>query len=144
MQQLMASSLGRNFILFLALAYTVALTMGSLIKPVAIVEQPFRFMDKVLHLSAYFGLFVVWVVWQLLVKRRIIAIKEYILARKIVVVTAVLSVLYGIIIEVCQGLLTDYRTPDGWDILANTTGVLLGILVLRLFINNIELLKSKF
>ncbi|WP_161555236.1 VanZ family protein [Dokdonia sinensis] len=140
----MASSLGRNFILFLALLYTVALTMGSLIKPVTIVDRPFQSMDKVMHLVAYFGLFLLWSVWQLFVRRDLVGKKKMMSLRKIMTITAVVAVAYGIIIEVCQGLLTDYRTPDGWDILANTTGVLLGVLVLHLFINNIESLKSKF
>ncbi|RMB56748.1 hypothetical protein EAX61_13160 [Dokdonia sinensis] len=144
MQLLMASSLGRNFILFLALLYTVALTMGSLIKPVTIVDRPFQSMDKVMHLVAYFGLFLLWSVWQLFVRRDLVGKKKMMSLRKIMTITAVVAVAYGIIIEVCQGLLTDYRTPDGWDILANTTGVLLGVLVLHLFINNIESLKSKF
>ncbi len=140
----MESSLGRNVLLFLALGYTVALTLGSLVKPITLVEQPFRYMDKVMHLSAYCGLMLLWTLWLLLVKRLKLKASQPLPVRRIILITAILAVGYGIIIEVCQGLLTDYRTPDGWDILANTTGVLLAILVLRLFINNVELFKSKF
>jgi glycopeptide antibiotics resistance protein len=35
-------------------------------------------------------------------------------------------ILFGIILEVLQGALTDYRTADYKDALANTTGVLIG------------------
>lgn len=37
------------------------------------------------------------------------------------------SVLYGIIIEVLQGQLTDSRTPDFYDVLANFGGAVLAV-----------------
>ncbi|WP_299666802.1 VanZ family protein [uncultured Polaribacter sp.] len=38
-------------------------------------------------------------------------------------------ILFGIIIEVLQHTVTNYRTGDYLDVLANTTGVLLGLLI---------------
>ncbi|WP_243766012.1 VanZ family protein [Polaribacter cellanae] len=40
-----------------------------------------------------------------------------------------LCILFGIIIEVLQYKLTSYRTGDYLDVLANTTGVLTGLVV---------------
>jgi len=40
--------------------------------------------------------------------------------------------LFGIIIEVLQLTLTDYRAFDWFDVLANTAGVILGLLVFSL------------
>jgi len=44
-----------------------------------------------------------------------------------------LSIIYGIVIEVLQGTLTNYRHPDFKDVLANTFGSLLAGLLI--FIN---------
>ncbi len=38
---------------------------------------------------------------------------------------------YGIVIEVLQGLFLQSRTADGWDILANAAGILLGWLIFQ-------------
>lgn len=40
---------------------------------------------------------------------------------------------YGIIIEVLQSVATDTRSGDPMDFLANTTGVIFGLLILYLF-----------
>lgn len=51
------------------------------------------------------------------------------LNRKIIY-ACMLSVIYGIIIEVLQGVLTNYRHPDFKDVLANTFGSMLaGLLI---------------
>ncbi len=41
------------------------------------------------------------------------------------------SLLYGIIIEILQGLLTDSRSPDIWDVVANLIGTLIGIFTFK-------------
>ena len=48
--------------------------------------------------------------------------KEYLLI-------VVIAVSYGIIIEVLQGVLTDTRKPDFNDVIANTTGVVIAVLL---------------
>jgi VanZ family protein len=40
-------------------------------------------------------------------------------------------ILFGIIIEVLQYKITDYRTGDYLDVIANSTGVFLGLLILN-------------
>jgi VanZ family protein len=44
---------------------------------------------------------------------------------------------FGIIIEYLQLYLTDYRSFDWWDVLANSVGVFLGITAFSLFIKRI-------
>lgn len=39
--------------------------------------------------------------------------------------------IYGIIIEALQGLFFESRTADGWDVLANSVGILLGWLIFQ-------------
>jgi glycopeptide antibiotics resistance protein len=48
---------------------------------------------------------------------------------------------YGIIIEASQGLFFESRTADGWDIIANSVGILLGWLIFQK-IKKLFLLKN--
>lgn len=52
----------------------------------------------------------------------------------------VISVVFGIVVEVLQGTVTSYRSLDVYDMLANTFGALLatGVLV----INNFKRIKK--
>jgi len=52
-------------------------------------------------------------------------------------------ILFGIIIEVLQNKLTDYRTGDYLDVIANSTGVFLGLLILNQISKKIEVKKRK-
>ena len=46
--------------------------------------------------------------------------------RKISLIILGVISLYGIIIEVLQGLVFESRTADLWDVIANTIGILIG------------------
>ena len=140
----MANLLVRKVLLWSAILYTLALTLGSLIKPVQLVDRPFKFMDKLLHAGAYFGLTILWVGCFIMYNWFFKSQWSRRGTLKNLGLVALLAVIYGTIIELLQGTMTDYRTPDGWDILANSVGVLLALLLLSLFINKLELLKSKF
>jgi VanZ family protein len=140
----MASSLVRRGILLGALGYTVALTIGSLIQPVTFIENPFQFMDKLLHAGAYFGLTLFWVVTFVIFNWVILKLKQLSATANVILFISLSAIFYGTIIEVLQGTMTSYRTPDGWDILANSTGVLLAVLLCGLFINKLERLKLNF
>lgn len=140
----MRQLLGHKLIAVIAVSYTIALTLGSLIRPIHIVDNPISYLDKLLHAGAYFGLTLLWIFWKykknknekgVIVQKPILMVAVYI---------AIGAIIYGIIIEVLQGTITDYRTPDGWDILANTTGSVLALFLCLLYINKSEMLKSKF
>jgi VanZ family protein len=73
-------------------------------------------LDKLQHLFAYFILTICW----LFSFRKVSS-------RKYMIVTA--CIIYGIIIEVLQSLITDYRTGDYFDVMANTFGVLLALTI---------------
>lgn len=55
----------------------------------------------------------------------------------------ILAVSYGIIIEVLQGVLTETRKSDFNDVIANTTGVVVAILLYKYFIKRIFNRKLK-
>ena len=126
---------------FTAIAYTCALTIGSLVKPVKLIDTTISNIDKLLHLGAYFGLAVLWLCFIHSIKTG--ATQHWVAFKpKVYITMAILLVLYGIIIELLQGSATTYRTPDVWDVLANSIGVLLGSLTFLLFFKKFKELKS--
>jgi VanZ family protein len=131
--------LGHKVLTYFAVGYTVLLTIGSLINTGEVVETPNNF-DKVVHLVAYFGLGFLWMIWFIYKKPE--DTKRQGIQRLIIIV--VLAVVYGIGIEVLQGVLTSYRIADRWDILANTIGAGLALPVVLLLINKSSMLKTKF
>ncbi|TCP28110.1 VanZ like protein [Tenacibaculum skagerrakense] len=102
--------------IYFAIVITITIAILSLIK---IGSQPinFTYLDKVEHTIAYF---VLCFSWLLSIKKK---------GTKFEVVTIV--VLYGILLEVLQSVLTDYRTFDYVDMLANTFGALLALMAYK-------------
>ncbi|MCL7762267.1 VanZ family protein [Polaribacter sp. Z014] len=80
------------------------------------VEPNINNIDKMYHLTAYFTLSICW----LFSFYRKPALKY---------VIVICCILFGILIEVLQQTLTVYRTGDYKDAIANTLGVLLGLIV---------------
>ena len=77
--------------------------------------------DKIGHLLAYFTLCFSWL--YAFKNNTFLGIKKH------TIITLV--ILYGIIIEVLQGVLTTYRQADIYDVLANTTGVFLAVFLFQ-------------
>lgn len=132
-----SSSVGK-LLSIVAIGYTCALTIGSLIKPVQI-DTSISNIDKLLHTGAYFGLALLWLSYIHLLKT---SVERKWAQTRVYVITALILVIYGIVIELLQGSLTSYRTPDVWDVLANSIGVLLGSLLFVLFFKKFNGLKS--
>ncbi|WP_282017283.1 VanZ family protein [Salegentibacter mishustinae] len=123
--------------LFVAGFYTILLTVSSLVKLGKISVGSFSPTDKLLHLGAYFGLLVLWKVYFMLKN------KPKSTYRNNLFKIAGLSVLFGMLIEVLQGVLTSYREPDWFDILANTAGILLAVVIFLFFEKSLKRLNSK-
>ncbi|CAA0147327.1 VanZ family protein [Tenacibaculum maritimum] len=102
----------------IAIAIAILIAILSLIK---IGKQPIKisYLDKIEHGIAYFTLAFFW----------LLAFVEK--NKKYWIVVGCL--LYGIIIEVLQGTITTYRTPDYLDIIANFAGILLALLLFNSF-----------
>ncbi|WP_233131566.1 VanZ family protein [Tenacibaculum holothuriorum] len=101
-----------------ALTITLAIACLSLIK---IGKQPINIshLDKIEHAIAYFVLTITWLFAFIHHKNKILII--------------ISCLFYGIIIEVLQATITTYRTGDYYDILANSTGILLAYLIFCFF-----------
>ena len=106
----------------IAITITAIITFLSLIK---LGKQPIEIsnLDKIEHLIAYCFLGLSWLFVFKNYKK--FSYKNYIIV--------LVCVFYGIIIEVLQSTLTTYREASFFDIVANTIGVLLALLIFNRF-----------
>ena len=102
----------------IAVIITITIAFLSLIK---LGKQPINIshLDKIEHLIAYCSLGISWLLT--FRENKKIMYKNYLIV--------IVCVFYGIIIEVLQTTLTTYREASILDIVANTAGVLLALLI---------------
>lgn len=123
--------------LFLAIVYTLVLTLASLIQLGDLSVGAFSPTDKMLHLGANFVLAFVWMLFYLLKMERK---QNY---RTAFIIISILVIIFGMLIEVLQGALTTYRQPDWADVVANSIGVLIALLLSLFFQKFLIKLKHK-
>jgi VanZ family protein len=100
--------------LLIAIIVSIIIITLSLINTNQIPKSSIKISDKLMHGLAYLTLF--WS-WRLVYRK--INDKELILLIFILIV-------FGIFLEVLQGILTSYRTADWKDVFANIFGILIG------------------
>lgn len=123
--------------LLLAIAYTIVLTIASLIPLGDLSVGAFSPTDKMLHTGAYFGMSLIWMLFYLLkVEKK----QNYSTA---FIVISVLVIIFGMLIEVLQGALTTYRQPEWADVVANSLGVLIALMLSVFFQKFLMKLKHK-
>ncbi|HET8810045.1 MAG TPA: VanZ family protein [Flavobacteriaceae bacterium] len=127
----------RNFLFFLALAYSLALVVLSLMNLRELPDFELANVDKIYHTIAYFGLVTLWQLWYFFNSR------SFKFQTQSLFIVCFLAILFGIFIEVLQGTFTVYRTWDLLDMLANLSGVVLAAICLILTRNTLEKLKNK-
>jgi len=116
-------SLLENNAIYIAVFITISILFGSLVKSEFIVVESISVSDKTYHLIAYFLLMLSWL-YAFLKKEKFQEHVKYIILGCFV---------FGIIIEILQGIITSYRTASFLDILANTIGVLLAVVIFHVF-----------
>lgn len=127
-----------RLLLFIALVYTGAITYFSLIvMDFKVSVAGFDPTDKMLHAGAYLFLALLWKLYFIFKEPDFQRYKSNLLW------VAFASFLFGMLIEVLQGTLTSYRTPDWWDVLANSTGVLLAVFLFMILAPTMKRLKQK-
>ena len=117
----------KKWALPILVVYALALTIGSLANVGDLPSLGSSFDDKIIHLAAYFF-------FTVLVFNYCNEVK---LGRALLI-SAVSVIVYGIIIEVLQQVMTSYRTLDVYDALANTLGVVFATIIIR-FRNKLKL-----
>ena len=110
-----------NKLILLAASYSAALIFLSLVNLKNINPLSVSGVDKMAHAAAYAGLF--WI-WSLVMRLKNL--------RHPLLKAAVGSMVFGIILELCQMYLTNTRSLDPLDMIANTCGVGFSYLVLRI------------
>lgn len=88
----------------------------------------FDFNDKYVHFAFYLVFVLVW--FWFLIKTKF--------AKNAKNIALISAILYGIIMEICQGVFTTTRTPDVYDVVANTLGALTGITIINQVYKNIK------
>lgn len=116
-----------KFSFILALFWTFVILIGCLTSGENIqnVDLPILSYDKFLHALLYFALLILWLFYFYISKT---------LNQNKYKLVFILCFVYGVIIEFLQHILTDDRTADIFDVLANTVGLILGMLTFKLAI----------
>jgi VanZ family protein len=118
----------KDKLILLAIAITIVVLGLSLIKMpdtgVSIIN-----IDKVYHGFAYFTLTIVWLLsfYKVPQKKHLITLS---------------CIIFGIIIEVLQKVLTDYRTGEILDVFANSLGSLLALFVFSMIFKKNRLINN--
>jgi len=117
-------SLLKDKLITIAILITLGIAIVSLIK---LGKSPIQInhLDKIKHAFAYFVLSLVW-----FIALRTTIINKYLIAFG--------CFLYGIIIEVLQVTITSHRSGEILDVIANTTGILIAIIIYNSFFKKNE------
>jgi len=115
--------------IFIAIFFTISITIGSLVKSDVIAIEIVSISDKTIHFIAYFFLMLSWL--YVFFKKKSFS--------KNVKFIFIGCIVFGIIIEILQGVTTTYRTLSFLDVAANTLGVLFASTVFHFFEKKIRL-----
>ena len=111
----------KDKILFIAIG--IMLFIGYLsLKKIDNIPIHLSHSDKIYHAIAYFLLGLTW----------LLSFPKSLLNRNLKYAIVISCIIYGIVVEVLQGTLTTYRTASLLDIIANTVGVIIAMLVFKL------------
>lgn len=119
MLQVIKKLLERNALLLAILATIILGVLSLSAVPKLNLGLDIKSGDKYLHFIAYFGLSSLWY----------LALKDKIQKKLFNFFVPLVLILYGIILEGLQSGLTTYRTGDVYDAMANTAGVIVGLII---------------
>ncbi len=108
----------KNLFFWIALCWTGVVVFFCLTPSNDFPTLKIPYLDKLVHAFFYF---VFTIVWFLFFKKQVKKSNEF----KLLIFSGLFSVLFGIGIEIIQAKLTSTRSGDFFDVLANTSGVIL-------------------
>ncbi|XLS29813.1 VanZ family protein [Flavobacteriaceae bacterium M23B6Z8] len=97
-------------------------------------DLQFSFGDKLVHLIFYL---VLTILLYLYLRKE----HQKYQKRKVLTIASVFSLIYGMIIEVLQGILPYKRSADWLDVVANSVGIVFAILIIVMVIDKSKALK---
>ena len=107
----------KKILLLIAVAYTLALIVASLISLNGVPSLGSSFDDKIYHIVAYFGLALLWVFY----------FKPF-NSKYTPVLIFFAAAFLGFVLELLQYLVSSNRTYDTYDMIANSIGAIFGTL----------------
>lgn len=116
----------RNFFLWPALFWMAIVTFLCLINSNELPKVEITNYDKLGHITFHFGITFLWFLYFRLQRSNA--------DRKALLKAFLVSFVYGVCIEISQGLFTDTRNADVFDVFANMTGSVIAV-ILCFFIN---------
>ena len=122
--------LNKSTLLFIAIAWTVLITFLSLVTVGSFGNNiPIPNKDKIVHVVFYFGFVVLWVLYK----------NKSNYTNKTGIAILFIAIGYGVLMELIQ-YFTATRSPDMYDVLANSSGAFLGLLFVNIiFLNKRQL-----
>lgn len=111
--------------IYTAILWAVLILILSFKAPAVNPKYIFQYQDKVVHCTFYFVFVFLW--FRVLVFKSATQMRHQILL-------FIISVALGIIIEILQGTITTTRQADIFDVVANTSGSLIGVILSRAFL----------
>lgn len=120
----------KKHVLPVSIIYTIILTALSLAKVNEVTEDLPDNSDKLFHALAYAIFTMLWF-FTCFYKLKFNKVRA-------LTISALFSVLFGIIIELLQGGLTVNRQADFYDVIANTTGTLIAIVGITMVIRGVK------
>lgn len=112
----------KKSILLATIVYTIFVVVVSLIRLENFPDVKISFGDKIFHFLAYAVLTVSWFFS--------FSFTFNVKIKKALLSAGLLSIIFGIILEVLQESFTEFRSLDIYDALVNTLGVLMASVVL--------------
>jgi VanZ family protein len=127
----------RKLLYWLAPFYTLFVAYGSLADRPPLPDISFTYIDKVYHCLGYIVMMLVWYLFfyhrflerQVHFKYNLSTILSS-WSTTIAIAAAAFSFTIGGLIELGQGYFSEYRSMDAYDMLANTTGIIIAALLL--------------
>ena len=108
--------------LFISVFYSILLTAASLLKVNAVTDEFPSNSDKVFHALAYSIFTVLWFIT--------FYYKTNLKKTKALSLSVLFAIIFGILIEVLQGVLTQSRQMELNDVIANTIGAIIAAIVI--------------
>lgn len=135
MQKLISLILNSKLLLPFAIFCTLFIGYLSLTDISSLPKLEVKNEDKLYHLIAYFVLNTIWLT----------ALKPFFSKRMLSKISISLGIIiFGIIVEILQELITEVRVFDFYDILSNSSGIILSYLCFKLLEKRIfENINSK-
>ena len=123
----------KHFYLWLAEFWTLLIAVLCLENSKKLPSIGIKSADKYVHFTFYFVFTILWFLY--LIKKN-----NYIknTVSRVLIKVFLAAFLYGVLIEIAQTVFTVSRKGDVLDVLANTTGSVFAVILIRIFTNTVS------